>query len=861
MKRINNNYLTVVAGMAISLVSFLILTASALQAERYSYHFKSIPLSKAIEKVVKDHPDAKVTFIYNELDDYTTSAHINTDNLITALRAIAGFNPVSIVENKGIIFMEALQKGKYVCRGRTVNEFNEPVPYATVLLLAPKDSTVVTYAVTKADGSFVIPCDMKSVILKITSTGYKPYFRATAPVSLGDIRLQTFAVDLKNVNVEAPEASLSSNRTVYVPLQKQKNSSVSAMDLLEKMAIPQLLFNPRSGKLESMSGKSVDYFIDGIAANSEDLEAMNTRDVKRVEYLEYPADPRFEGKQYVINFIMVRYEYGGYFRTMINENFVMNSGQANENIRYQYKKMTYDVSGLGFYFNTKHQGYSKEETFRLPQHDGSVKEFNRVSETESSKLKRRQFGASFKATYTSDNFTMQNSVRGSLHKEPENTRYGKVVYSPSDFPSSDFESDNTRGLKFFSYYGNYYLKLPKNNSLSFIPVYSFTHTQENSSYNEKEFSPVNNLATDNTNQLSVRLSWTHGFGNYGSLNVFGSGSYDYYRTHYTGSVDALDRSKSTRLSVGANYSLSLGDFYGSLRLGWNHDDLRINESRSKESMPFGNISLQYLLKKRHRISASAGYSTWAPSPSFKSSNIIRLNHLMSYTGNPVLVPSKTVSADLSYTWIPGNRFNMSAYGGLWAVRDRYVYDYEATPDGILRTIKQPLGNYLIGNYGISARAWFFNRDLSLSGSVGQYFAHNGVPYGYTRFQTNYSISGNYYLGNFYFNASYNAKSAYSDGYMVGNWIEVKDSYSVSAGWADKSWNLRLRASNFARWNWRDQLSWFKSEFYDFSEMKIDVESHAFFSLTATYTFNYGKKVKADNDRDDGGKASSGILKY
>lgn len=843
-----------------TIIVLLFLSSFSVTASRFNYHFNSTPVSKALSLFVKDHPEQKLTFIYNELEDYTTSANINTDNALEAVRGITGLNPITVIEKNGHIFVEALQRGKYAYRGRTVNEFNEPVPYASVLLLSPKDSTVMTYGITKSDGSFLIPCDRKDVIAKISSTGYRTYSRRYEKSNLGEIKLHTLAVDLDNVTVEADETHLLSDRTIYMPQQRQKNSSMSGIELLERMAIPQLRFNPQSGVPETNSGKAVALFIDFIPASDEDLKGMNLQDVRRVEYLEFPSDQRFAGHQFVVNFIMANYEYGGYFKTFVNENFIMNSGQAQENARFQYKKMTYDLMGLGFYHSNDHYGNSTAETYRLPQADGRVKEFERYSNSLSSKLRRRQYLGSFCATYNSDKITARNLVKGSFNQTPHEDYQGTVDYSPADFPNSSYSSEESKNSRFIQYNGNYNFILPKKNSISFIPTYTFSHTEQNSTYTEKGFNPIYNSASDNTNQLSGRLAFTHDFSSLGSLSAYANGSYDYNRTRYEGSANSYDRSRSTRVTVGADYNVSIGNLYGSARFGWTWDKLKMNDISSDESSPLGELSLQYSINKHNRVSGSFSYSTWAPNPSFKSRNIIRANHLLSYTGNPSLVPSKTYSVDLSYSWFMSNRLSVTAFGSAWAVRGRYVYDYEPNGDGILRTIKQPLGNYTMGNYGVSASASFLNRNLWISGSLYQYYAHNGAPYNYTRFPVIFALRANYYIGDFYINAAYYSENKYSDGYMVGTWMEYKDSYRISAGWANSKWNIRASANNFARWNWRSHKAWFRSKWYDSSDMVSDVDSHAFFTLTATFTVGYGKKVKSDNEPAGGGSASSGILK-
>ncbi len=233
---------------------------------------------------------------------------------------------------------------------------------------------------------------------------------------------------------------------------------------------------------------------------------------------------------------------------------------------------------------------------------------------------------------------------------------------------------------------------------------------------------------------------------------------------------------------------------------------------------------------------------------------------MSYTGNPALVPFKSYDVGASYVFIPSNKFNISVHGSAWIVRDRYVYDYEAGPAGILRTIKQPMGSYAQGRYGVYGSARLLNRKLQLSASVTNYLAHNGAPYGWTRSWVNFSLQAFYYIGRCYLGATYISKNCYADGCMVGTWMRNRDAYYAQVGWSNSSWNLRMLVRNFARWDWRSSSSVMESEYYDTYKTGYSSSDHALVKLSATYTFGFGKKVSHKDEATRVSGASSGILK-
>ena len=843
----------------ITIILAVISTISA-SAREYTYSFSDTPISEAIVTISKDHPDVSISFIYKELDNYRTSAHVYTDDPYQALRQTIGFNPISVIKNGDRYYVEALQHGKFRYTGRAVGNDNEPVVAATVMLLAPKDSTIITYGITDDAGRFSIPCDREGVIAKLTCLGYKPVLKRFDTFSVGTIIMDEQALSLGAVTVEGDNARLYADKSVYMPTAKQKNASQSGSDLLNHMAIPQLgLITGNS--IVTSSGKPVTVFIDYLPATEKDLLAMRVDDIKRVEYLEYPSDPRLQGNPYVVNFIMQQYEYGGY--TKLHGSSVFLNGHTEQiigNVRMQYKRMTYDLMGSAYDHGNSHYGRDITETFRLPQEDGSIKEFERISETTASKRRRNNYYLTFKATYNSDKIQASTLINSNLDRQPDAIQNGVIKYAPEVYSDTEYNSASDNFSKFISYDGYYFFILPKNNFITFTPKYSLSHTEEYSDYLEKGYSSIRNSATDNTNNLSGNLKFKHDFGKSGSLLGLVKGSYQYNRTTYAGSATALDRAKSSRLGFGVNYELSIRNLRGHIGFGWDWDRLQFGTIVDRRNAPSFDLSLRFTPNRKHSLSAIFQYESWLPSPNFKSDQIITASPFLKYTGNPNLFPAKSCDFDFSYTWIPNNRFSLNTYAWGWIVKDRYAYDYEADGTGVIRTIKQPMGTYAQGMYGIKGTARFLNRSLVFTGNLSQLFNHNGRPYNVNHFHIYYTLQTTYYLKNWNFGLTYISTVGSWDGMMNGIWNRDKDQYYLNIGWSASDWKLSAMVRNIGRWNWRSSNRVMNSKFYSTDETLINGTFHALVKITATYTFGFGKKVKRDNEPQASGSASSGILK-
>lgn len=843
---------------------FLIMAAATLAiasyAETYDYRFQSTRLSEALDRIAREHPALNLNFIYNELGNYRTSARIHTPDAYDALRQAIGLNPVSVLRKGDTFYVEALQHGRYIFTGQAMGSDGEPAAGATIMLLAPRDSTVLTYGVADADGRFSIPCDSRQVIAKLSSIGYETTLRRFSTPDLGTIILPLQATDLGEVQVHADNALLTTDKSIFTPTSRQKNASLSGSDLINNMAIPQLGMSGSSG-IVTNTGKPVSVFIDYIPASEDDLRAMRIADVRRVEYSEYPSDPRLQGHPYVINFIMQKYEMGGYFKTFANAIAISNAREnALANVRLQYKRMTYDMMGSVTEAHNDHNGAETTETFRLPTADGGTEEFKRFSNTTSSRDRKQVYFATLRATYNSPTVQAASYISGSIDRRPHTDRTGTVSFTPAVFPTSAYSSTHNNRSGFIYFKGYYFFALPKGNSLTFNPSYMRSHTVENSLYAEEGYDPIRNGATDNTNQLAADLRFKHDFGRFGNLSAQFKGSYEYNRTRYTGSASALDRARSSRVGLAVNYDITTGPIYGQISFGWDWDRLQFGQTTDRPSAPRFDLSLQYTPSKRHTFSATLEYETWLPLPTFKSDKVIEASPLLSYTGNPNLKPAKSYSADLNYSWVPGNNASLSAFGWVWVVGDRYVYDYEASTSGVLRTIKQPMGIYAQGMYGVKGSVRFLDRSLELTGQIGHLINRNGSPYNVTH----HSLHGygriGYYVRGWNFRLTYQLGGGSADGSMNGIWHKARSKWYITATWGNDKWNVRADIFNFTRWNYRNATRTMDSPVYSTREILLNGSDRAFVQLAVTYTLGFGKRVQRTDQPVASGSAASGILK-
>jgi len=666
-------------------------------------------------------------------------------------------------------------------------------------------------------------------------------------------------IQLKEVVVEADLQKTSATVSTYIPTPKQRNASQSGTDLLNRMAIPQLSLAAGSS-ITTIGNQPVDMFIDGLPASADDLKNMRVSDVKRVEYYDYPADPKFLGKPHVVNFVMKKYEYGGYSKASLSERFIANDGQLNLFGKFQTGKLTFDL-GLGAsYYNSTHDFTKNYETIRLPQENGTENIIRRTETVTASDKRNNLYWPTLRLVYNTDRITISNTIGAVFDHTPTNDLNGSVSLNTDDgYSSNDFSKTGSSRQNSFSYTGNWNFILGKRNSINFNPTYSYTHSRQSNLYKEG-ITELPNFAKDDSHVARARLQFSHSFGGGSSLNAFTQGLLYSSSTAYKGTSEMQDRLLTYRIGPGLGYTFSKKKYSIYLGVGFNYDYSKYSEIVEHSTQPWADASVQFAFNSKNKLSVDFHYMTSVPLSSYRSEAVIQSHPYLSYTGNPALKPYKSYDYGITYTCMPNRKVSFSAFAYAWTVNDRYAFVYNPTSDGILRTVEQPMGGFTSLTTGVNGRVSLLQNKLQLSGQIAIPYCHDGDPFNHDHVNVNYKFQAYWYFGAWNIGAGYISKWHAPGGAVDGLWTKRKETYHVSIGWGNTAWNISAQIANPFTYNWKKIESEMTSRYYDRSQSAYGPDSHCYVKLGITYVLGFGKRLKQNNEVKQQEGAASAILK-
>lgn len=274
------------------LILFLIccVTAMSVDAQQITHRFNRVSMSEALKYLQGQTDRYRIVFIFNELEDFSVTADVRGKSVPDAIRQLIGFYPIAMtVNDKHEIYVECTHKTERRLIGRLIDEKGGPLEYANIIVMDPRDSTLLTHGVSNASGIFVIPVEREKVIARVSHVGYKTVYKPCKTMRIGTIKMEPEIIRLQETFVTAPRMQIArdgTNYTIYSLGGTIMGNAGNALDLLRWA--PGIMVD--AGDVISVIGRSSTevYVNNRRITNKSELRALSSQDIKRVEIIRDP---------------------------------------------------------------------------------------------------------------------------------------------------------------------------------------------------------------------------------------------------------------------------------------------------------------------------------------------------------------------------------------------------------------------------------------------------------------------------------------------------------------------------------------------------------------------------------------------
>ena len=269
-------------------ILLLLCVTTTMHAQRITHEYHNVSLSDALRQLNDESKDYEINFLYNELEDFRITTFVHRKTVPDAIRQMIGFYPIRMVVDGNEIIVECVQKTDTRYKGNVIDEAGHPMAYANITLLSPQDSTLLAGGVSNESGLFVIPCDRKPVIARITFVGYKTIYKQSKTTEIGTIRMQPETYTIKGVVVsgERPKVQLKGNSLVMNVEGTVMERLGSAEDVLSR--VPMI---SKRGESFEILGKGVPliYLNNRKLTDLQELKNIQSDHIKNVEVIQNPG--------------------------------------------------------------------------------------------------------------------------------------------------------------------------------------------------------------------------------------------------------------------------------------------------------------------------------------------------------------------------------------------------------------------------------------------------------------------------------------------------------------------------------------------------------------------------------------------
>lgn len=300
-----------------------------LQAQRISHRFVNVSMPEALSWLNKQSQGTTINFIYDDLEDFEVTADIKNKSVIEAINTLIGFYPIRATQTEtygdGInlpkeyqhtyISVECMQKMTYNFKGIVCDIHNQPLPYANIVLLNSQDSTFLNGGVSNESGVFVVPCNNRKVMARISYVGYQTEYKLCMDGHIGSIHLHPTSKNLNAVVVKG-EKPLVTNRGDRL-VADIKGSTLSKGNNGENILclLPGVWAEKGNVSINGTSGTKIYIGDRQVHLTNNDLstylKGIRSENIDKIEIIAHPsAEYEAEGQGGIIRILLKDQEQG-----------------------------------------------------------------------------------------------------------------------------------------------------------------------------------------------------------------------------------------------------------------------------------------------------------------------------------------------------------------------------------------------------------------------------------------------------------------------------------------------------------------------------------------------------------------------
>lgn len=740
-------------------------------------------------------------------------------------------------------------------KGNIKDESNIDLPAVTIKVLS-LDSTMIKGGITDNNGYFQFEeIDTGKYILAISHIGYtNQYFNFemhNTLLELPTIILKTDNILLNDVTITASSFIKKNDHLLIIPNKKQIKNSFSGYDVLYNLMIPGLTINRKTKTVNAVTGDA-SLYINGIKADSKEIQNLQPKDIERIEYYILPTKKPFTGDAASINYIIKTHKTGGYITLNGEQNIGYQKGDYNIGTKFCNNNTYYS-----FWGGHNMQSYdgiqiSKDENMFLNSHT-----INRNTQDQEANYCNNQQFAQFKIANNTKKHNLSASASVIHDITPHNNQNKILNYSENNNEYNILSTDNSNSKSIrtslnlegtFNLNKQQQLTVKMNGGYT-NNIYTRTYIEKNqqtyTNTNEDLYSLDGQIAyqydPNESNSFYSRISHYH---NITSSNY--NGNYKSWQHLWTGEslfqfMYIHNFSKKTKFMISPvitwlNYKLH----------GYN-----LSSSWNKRL----NMWIVHNINSKQMIGCGYNLGSTQPNISYLNSVSQDIDFYRVKRGNPYLNNTKMHAWYILYEGALHRLFNFQCV--LWYTKDmNNIYTNYYLDE-----------NKLISSYASDDSYNTAKADISITNRISDNlriktdfnYTYMYVPHKPILKQHSYvaTFDINYFIKSFAFNVYAKTPQKILNKTTLA-FMKIPVSYGISIRYSGKNWMTEVGTENIFSKHIRYK------EYADYSIYKYNqIQTSRIYQQTAyiklSYTFDFGKRTDRETNSIDK-NINSAILK-